>query len=242
MLKNTKEETYPKISLVVPCYNEAAVVGSLLNSVLIEAGKLGVDFEILIVDDGSTDGTSASLESFMNIPEVSIIRHTRNLGKGASVKSAMKKAKGDIIVIQDADNEYDPKDLSALIEPIILERADVVYGSRFLGGKPRRAFYFSHAIANKILTAITNILTGLNITDMETGYKAIKRTMLDKIELKEKRFGIEPELTIKLSRIKNIRFFEVGISYYGRSLGEGKKIKWTDGVWALYCLFKYRLS
>jgi glycosyltransferase involved in cell wall biosynthesis len=234
------KEISHKISFIVPCYNEQHWVGELLKKLLKVARENYNSFEIIIVNDGSTDKTAEVLQNFSNNREIILLEHDTNLGKGAAIQSGLRAHTGDIVVIQDADNEYDPIDLPSLIFPIIDNRADVVYGSRFLGGKPRRAIYFSHAVGNKLLTNLSNLITGLNLTDMETGYKAIRSEYLSTMQLQETRFGIEPELTVKLSKIRNIRFYEIGISYYGRSFEEGKKIKWTDGLRALYCLFKYR--
>lgn len=234
------KEISHKISFIVPCYNEQHWVGELLKKLLKVARENYNSFEIIIVNDGSTDKTAEVLQNFSNNREIILLEHDTNLGKGAAIQSGLRANTGDIVVIQDADNEYDPIDLPSLIFPIIDNRADVVYGSRFLGGKPRRAIYFSHAVGNKLLTNLSNLITGLNLTDMETGYKAIRSEYLSTMQLQETRFGIEPELTVKLSKIRNIRFYEIGISYYGRSFEEGKKIKWTDGLRALYCLFKYR--
>jgi glycosyltransferase involved in cell wall biosynthesis len=234
------KEISHKISFIVPCYNEQHWVGELLKKLLKVARENYNSFEIIIVNDGSTDKTAEVLQNFSKNREIILLEHDTNLGKGAAIQSGLRAHTGDIVVIQDADNEYDPIDLPSLIFPIIDNRADVVYGSRFLGGKPRRAIYFSHAVGNKLLTNLSNLITGLNLTDMETGYKAIRSEYLSTMQLQETRFGIEPELTVKLSKIRNIRFYEIGISYYGRSFEEGKKIKWTDGLRALYCLFKYR--
>jgi glycosyltransferase involved in cell wall biosynthesis len=198
------------------------------------------DFEIIVVNDGSTDHTRSVLEAYSHQTNFLVLHHPTNRGKGAAIRTALEKHSGTLVVFQDADHEYDPADLPELVRPLLEDRADVVYGSRFLSGKPKRALYFLHALGNRLLTTLTNILTGLTLTDMETGYKAIKSEILSSLTLRENRFGIEPELTMKLARIKNIRFYEVGISYYGRSFQEGKKINWKDGLHALYCLLKYR--
>lgn len=239
---NIKKENYHKVSIVVPCYNEEAFVGRLLDQLINIAESKLKEFEIIVIDDGSTDATPIILNPYVKSNQILLINHPHNLGKGASVKSALEKATGNIIIIQDADREYDPMEIPDLIKPIQENRADVVYGSRFLGGKPRRAIYFTHAVGNKVLTTITNLLSGLNLTDMETGYKAFKTSLLNNIELQENRFGIEPEITMKLAKIKNIRFYEMGISYYGRTFSEGKKISWKDGIRALICLIKYKFS
>ncbi len=242
MLKSSMTEISPRISFIVPCYNEERLIEHVLRQLIRVASDNYQSYEIIVVNDGSSDKTADVLTNFENVQEVVIIDHKENLGKGAAINSALRVHTGTIVAIQDADNEYDPRDLIGLISPILENNADVVYGSRFLGGKPRRAIYFSHAVGNRFLTGITNLLTGLNLTDMETGYKAMKSSILSSITIHEKRFGFEPEITVKLARIKYIRFYEVGISYYGRSFEEGKKIKWTDGIRALYCLFKYRIS
>lgn len=240
MWNSIKKETYHKISFIVPCYNEEKLVGPLLDTLYQTAQNFFSAFEIIVVNDGSTDNTHTILESFSSRPDFMILHHAVNLGKGASIRTALQKHSGTIVVIQDADHEYDPADLPELVRPLLNDRADVVYGSRFLSGKPKRALYLLHAVGNRFLTTLTNVLTGLTLTDMETGYKAIKSELLSSLSLRENRFGIEPELTMKLARIKNIRFYEVGISYYGRSFQEGKKINWKDGLHALICLFKYR--
>lgn len=239
---DTKKEIFHKISFVVPCYNEDNLVCQVIDKLQKVARKSLIDFEIIIIDDGSTDNTPQVLKEYDKIDGIRIIRHKENLGKGAAIRSAVFAHTGDVLVIQDADLEYDPSDIPALLDPIIQGKADVVYGSRFMGGNPRRALYYSHALGNKFLTAFSNILSGLNLTDMETGYKVIRSSLLNNIELKEDRFGVEPELTMKLAKVKDIRFYEVGISYYGRSFQEGKKIKWTDGLYALICIIKYRFS
>ncbi len=242
MLNDTKKEESHKISFIVPCYNEEKLVGELLDQLMRVAKNLPYPFEIIVVNDGSTDKTQHMLDQYIHEPSIHIIHHQQNKGKGASIRSGLDVHTGNIVIIQDSDHEYDPNDLPSLIAPLIENRADVVYGSRFLGGKPRRALYFTHALGNKLLTTLTNILTGLTLTDMETGYKAMRSTILSSLKIEENRFGVEPELTMKLAKIKDIRFYEVGISYYGRSFKEGKKIRWTDGVYALLCILKYRFK
>lgn len=240
MWNSIEKEISPKISFIVPCYNEEKLVGPLLNKLYEATQRYFPASEIIVVNDGSTDQSGSVLKPFADRPGFLVIHHPANRGKGASIRSALEKCTGSIVVIQDADHEYDPADLPELIAPILEQRADVVYGSRFLSGKPKRALYLLHAWGNRFLTTLTNLLTGLTLTDMETGYKAIRKEILTNLSLRENRFGFEPELTMKLARIKNIRFYEVGISYYGRSFQEGKKIHWKDGLHALYCLFKYR--
>lgn len=203
-----------------------------------------IEKEIIIIDDGSTDGTYTIIQAFIaEHPDVviQIYRHEVNSGKGASIHLAVKKATGNIIVIQDADLEYDPSDYNRLLKPIYDGHADVVYGSRFRGSEPHRVLFFFHTIGNKFLTFLSNIFTTLNLTDMETGYKMFRTEILQQIHLREKRFGIEPEITAKISRIKNIRIYEVGISYFGRTFEEGKKINWKDGFRSMYCIVKYNL-
>ncbi len=240
MWKSTNPEISHKISFIVPCYNEDKLVGPLLDTLHQATQQFFKDVEIIVVNDGSTDNTRTVLETYSQRPGFLILHHPVNRGKGAAIRTALEKHSGTLVVFQDADHEYDPADLPELIRPLLDDRADVVYGSRFGSGKPKRALYFFHAVGNRLLTTLTNILTGLTLTDMETGYKAIKSEILSTLILRENGFGIEPELTMKLARIKNIRFYEVGISYYGRSFEEGKKINWKDGLHALYCLLKYR--
>jgi len=226
-----------KISIIIPCYNEKSTIKIIVNKVL----KLNnLNIEIIIVDDGSIDGTkeilSKDLQSLVN----KIIYHDINLGKGSAIITGLKSATGDIVIIQDADLEYDPSEIPNLIAPFIEHNADVVYGSRFLGGgKYRRIHFFWHFLANKLLTLFSNILSNLNLSDMETGYKAFKIDALREISLEQKSFGFEPEVTMKLARKKKI-FYEVPVSYSGRSYEEGKKITLKDAFVALYCILKYR--
>jgi glycosyltransferase involved in cell wall biosynthesis len=226
-----------KISIIIPCYNEKSTIKIIVNKVL----KLNnLNIEIIIVDDGSIDGTkeilSKDLQSLVN----KIIYHDINLGKGSAIITGLKSATGDIVIIQDADLEYDPSEIPNLIAPFIEHNADVVYGSRFLGGgKYRRIHFFWHFLANKLLTLFSNILSNLNLSDMETGYKAFKIDVLREISLEQKSFGFEPEVTMKLARKKKI-FYEVPVSYSGRSYEEGKKITLKDAFVALYCILKYR--
>lgn len=198
--------------------------------------------QVIVVNDGSTDNSANAINQFCekNLSVISI-HQTKNSGKGAAIKAALQKTDGDIIIIQDADFEYDPTDYNKLIHPIYDGHADVVYGSRFIGAGPHRVLFFFHTIGNKFLTFLSNLFTGLNLTDMETGYKMFKADVLKQIRLKENRFGFEPEVTAKVSRIKNIRFYEVGIAYYGRTYSDGKKIKWTDGFYAIWCILKYNI-
>ncbi len=225
-----------KISIIIPVYNEVNTILTVLKKVnyFDEFEK-----EIIIVDDYSSDGTLELIEKYqLTNQNIKLIRHSKNLGKGAGLRSGIKAAENDILIIQDADLEYDPKDYSKLIKPIIESNADVVFGSRFLGGQSVRVHFFWHYLANKLLTLLTNILMNMNFTDMETGYKVFKKDIIKKINLKEDGFGIEPEITIKLCKEKAI-FYEVPISYYGRSYKEGKKIKFSDAIKALICILKY---
>jgi len=228
----------------VPCYNEEKTIVVILERLLrIHLGQ-NLLKEIIVVDDCSTDKSYELITRFIKTDQtasIRLIKHENNMGKGASIHSAIKHAEGEVIVIQDADLEYDPAEYNKLLKPILEGHADVVYGSRFRGSDAHRVLFFWHTIGNNILTFWSNVFTGLNLTDMETGYKMIKTDILKRIRLREKRFGFEPEVTAKLSRIKNIRFYEVGISYYGRSYSEGKKIGWRDGVHAFWCLLKYNI-
>ena len=234
--------TVKKLSIIIPCYNEEKLISLVLEKVLQTTLDHNLEKQIIIVNDGSTDNSANAINQFCekNPSAISIHQH-ENSGKGAAVKAALQKADGDIIIIQDADFEYDPKDYNKLLHPIIDAHADVVYGSRFMGSGPHRVLFFFHTIGNKFLTFLSNLFTGLNLTDMETGYKMFKAEVLKQIHLKENRFGFEPEVTAKASRIKNIRFYEVGIAYYGRTYDDGKKIKWTDGFYAIWCILKYNI-
>ena len=227
-----------KLSVVIPVYNEAATVEQLVKKVAeVDAG---VDKEIILVDDCSTDGTRDILRSIKkDHPDWKVVFHDRNYGKGAALRTGFKEMSGDIVVGQDADLEYDPKDYRALLAPILDGHADVVYGSRFLGGGPHRVVFYWHYLGNKFLTALSNMMTNLNLTDMEVCYKMFKKEVLDTIEVKENRFGFEPEITAKVTKRK-WRVYEVPISYYGRDYSEGKKITWRDGFRAIWVLIKYR--
>ncbi len=228
------------ISIVIPVYNEEATIRSILEKVEAVTGLF--EKEIIVVDDCSTDGTRQilkNIEGFENA-DLKIIYQNENQGKGAALKAGFKKAKGDIVIIQDADLEYDPSEYAKLIQPILDGKADVVYGSRFKGEGPHRVLFFWHYVGNRILTTMSNIFTNLNLTDMETGHKVFKRELLSNIDLKEKGFGFEPEITTKVARL-GCRVYEVGISYSGRTYLEGKKIKCKDGIWAAWCIIKYSL-
>ncbi len=227
----------PEISVVIPCYNEVATIESIIAAV--RASEIR-DKEILVVDDASTDGTREKLLSLEGDAGLKVIFHERNRGKGAALRTGFRAATGDVVIVQDADLEYDPREYGKLLEPIRAGKADVVYGSRFAGGESHRVLYFWHYAANKILTLFSNMFTNLNLTDMETCYKAFRREIIQKIELHEERFGFEPEFTAKVARL-GCRIYEVGISYSGRTYAEGKKIGWRDGLRALWCVIRYNL-
>lgn len=225
-----------KLSIIIPCYNESSTIISLINAV---KQSPVTEREIIIVDDGSKDGTCDILDQLSD-PEVRVIFHKVNQGKGAALRTGFQEATGDICIVQDADLEYDPKEFPLVIQPIIEGKADVVFGSRFQSGRPHRIVYFWHRIGNGVLTLMSNFFTDLNLSDMETCYKAFRREVIQSINIRENRFGFEPEVTAKISKM-NLRIYEVGISYYGRTYDEGKKIGWKDGVRAVYCILKYNL-
>ena len=230
-------ETYRKLSILIPVFNERGTVEELVRRVR-AANTLGLEKEIIVVDDASTDGTGEILKKIAQDSAVKVVAHSYNRGKGAALRTAIQNVTGDILLIQDADLEYDPADYPALLKPILDGRADVVYGSRFLGG-PHRVLLFWHYVANKTITLLANIACNLNLTDMETGYKVFKRKCIEGMKLTSNRFGIEPELTAKLAK-RRYRFYEMAISYSGRDYSEGKKIGWKDGLAAPWFVFRYR--
>ena len=227
-----------KLSVVMPVYNERATLREAIRRVL----AMPIDIELLCVDDGSHDGSREILEELqVKHSQIRALLQPRNMGKGAALRRGIQEATGDFVIIQDADLEYDPAEYPQLLEPLIQGRADVVFGSRFLGNGPHRVLYFWHSVGNSILTLLSNCLTNINLSDMETCYKVFRREVIQSIPLEENRFGFEPEITVKVARRK-LRIYEVGISYSGRTYEEGKKIGWKDGVRALYCLVKYSLK
>ena len=227
-----------KLSVVIPCFNEIGTIGQVIEAVKASPVK---NCEIVIVDDCSTDGTRRLLESKLEPLVDQVIYHHKNKGKGAALRTGFAVVTGDIVIVQDADLEYAPQEYPLMIEPIIKGKADVVFGSRFQGSRPHRVVYYWHMVGNKFLTTLSNMLTNINLTDMETCYKAFKREVIQSIKIKESRFGFEPEITAKLAKM-GCRIYEVGISYYGRTYKEGKKIGWKDGFRAIYCILKYNLT
>lgn len=237
-------EQIKKLSIIIPAYNEERTIHFILDRLKELELVQGIEKELIITNDCSTDNTEKAIKDYMaNNPELNIqyFAHEVNKGKGAALHTGISKATGEYLVIQDADLEYDPEEFNILLKPILLGFADVVYGSRFMGGNPHRVLFFWHTIGNKLLTFMSNMFTDLNLTDMETCYKMFNTKMVQGLQLQEKRFGFEPEVTAKISRIPKVRIYEVGISYYGRTYEEGKKIGWRDGFRAIYCIIKYNI-
>jgi glycosyltransferase involved in cell wall biosynthesis len=232
-----------KLSIIIPAYNESATITVILKRVLDAELPEGISKEIIVVDDCSKDDTIQLVQGFATEHgfAINLLQQTVNQGKGAAIRRGFTEATGDYCIVQDADLEYDPDEYKALIKPVLKANADVVYGSRFMGDKPHRILFFWHSIGNAVLTFLSNMFTNLNLTDMETCYKLIRTSILQQIVLKENRFGFEPEITAKIARIPGIKIYEVGISYYGRTYAEGKKINWKDGIRAIWCILKYNV-
>jgi glycosyltransferase involved in cell wall biosynthesis len=233
-----------KLSIVIPAYNESKTIHYILNRIREVILPDSIEKEIIIIDDCSSDHTEKVIYNYqLGNPGMNIvyIRHEVNKGKGAALRTGIQQSTGDYLIIQDADLEYDPFEYNLMLKPIVEGHADVVYGSRFVGGKPHRMLFFWHTVGNKLLTFFSNMLSNLNLSDMETCYKMFKSDIIKSIDLKENRFGFEPEVTAKIAKIKGIRIYEVGISYYGRTFEEGKKINWKDGFRAIYCIIRYNL-
>ncbi|GAA4048194.1 glycosyltransferase family 2 protein [Flavobacterium chungnamense] len=233
-----------KLSIIIPIYNEEATIHLILDKIKNVSLPNNIEKEIIIIDDCSTDNSKTKIEVYIESNtelDIKFYQHNKNKGKGAAIHTGISKATGDFTIIQDADLEYNPEEYSILLQPVLDGFADVVYGSRFMGGNAHRVLFFWHTIGNRFLTFLSNMFSNLNLTDMETCYKLFNTKILQSLNLNERRFGFEPEVTIKVSRIKKIRMYEVGISYYGRTYEEGKKINWKDGVHAIYCIIKYGL-
>lgn len=234
----------PLLSIIIPAYNEERAIAQVLAKVFNSLESNEISAEVIVVDDASTDNTIAEVEKFMTHDKrfpLQLMASNPNKGKGFVIHKGIMAATGNYVLVQDADHEYDPREYPRLLKPVKEGMADVVYGSRFMGGEPHRILFFWHSIGNKFLTSVSNAFTNLNLSDMESGYKLFKREIIQSLHLKENRFGFEPEVTAKISRVKDVRIYEVGISYYGRTYAEGKKIHWQDGVRAIWCILKYNL-
>ena len=233
-----------KLSIIIPAYNEGPTIHEILNLIANVQLIGGIEKEIIVVNDCSKDDTEEAVQRYMREhPEMPITYHAHqvNMGKGAALHTGIRIATGDYVIIQDADLEYDPEEYNVMLRPVLKGFADVVFGSRFMGGRPHRILFFWHSIGNKLLTQLSNAFNNLNLTDMETCYKLFRRDIIQSLKLEEKRFGFEPEVTAKVARIPDLRIYEVGISYYGRTYSEGKKIGWRDGFRAIYCIIKYAI-
>lgn len=234
-----------KLSILIPAYNEEATIERILEKVKSVVLPNDIQKELIIINDCSKDQTVEKVNAFIEANpsmDIKLFSQEINMGKGAAINRAIQECSGDYLIVQDADLEYDPDEYVLLLKPVFMDNADVVYGSRFMGHHPHRILFFWHSLGNKFLTTLSNMMTNLNLTDMETCYKLIRTSIAKNIEIKEKRFGIEPEMTAKLAKVKGIRIYEVGISYYGRTYEEGKKIGWKDGFRAMWCILKYRFS